>query len=155
MKALSIKAPGIWTLLNGCPIDQRTWDTTYRGPLALHASKTKDRDKYNWLRARAEGLGIDRDRIPAYEKFRKGGIVAVCELVDCTRDFDSPWRHKHAYPWAFALKDVRPVEFVPWHGSQRLFDVAEFVIKPISPQAYEAQFWTGLNPIGREPGLGL
>lgn len=39
MKALSIRQPWAHLIIHGKPIENRSWSTTYRGPLLLHAAK--------------------------------------------------------------------------------------------------------------------
>jgi hypothetical protein len=42
MKALSIHQPWTWAILNaGKTVENRRWSTSQRGPLLIHASKTK------------------------------------------------------------------------------------------------------------------
>ena len=39
MKALSVRAPWWWAILHGKPVENRDWQTNYRGEVLLHASK--------------------------------------------------------------------------------------------------------------------
>ena len=65
MKALTIYQPYAEQIASGVKkIEYRSWPTSYRGRLAIHAGKKK-----------CDGS----DGLPL------GAIVAVCELVDCVR----------------------------------------------------------------------
>ena len=50
-RALSIKQPWLAAILSGWkPVENRTWDTSYRGPLLLHASARIDPDGFDVIR---------------------------------------------------------------------------------------------------------
>jgi hypothetical protein len=80
MKALSIHQPWAWAILHaGKTVENRTWSTKYRGPLLIHASKTRtsyDREaQVDWLKV----YGVV---IPRWEELVVEAIVGVVELVD-------------------------------------------------------------------------
>lgn len=115
-------------------VENRTWPTSYRGPLLIHAGKSRE-----WLatadtRCPEVPLGIPLADLVF------GKIVAVCSLIDCVAKERSgingftpavlerhPWlaMHKHAHgPYCFILANVRPLENpVPYRGQQGLFNV--------------------------------
>lgn len=77
MKALSVCQPWAHAILAlGKNVENRSWPTSYRGPLLIHASKTKafyDReDADDWR----EGLGME---LPAWAN---GPLVAATEVVE-------------------------------------------------------------------------
>ena len=80
MQVLSVRQPWAWAIARGHKeIENRTWDATYRGVLAIHAS----------LRVDAEGPGNPLIRAAGWDASDPlagtGGIVAVASLVDiCT-----------------------------------------------------------------------
>lgn len=83
MKALSVCQPWAHAILAlGKNVENRSWPTSYRGPLLVHASKTKalyDReDADDWR----EGLGVE---LPAWSDLPKGAIVGAVDLIDCVR----------------------------------------------------------------------
>ena len=50
MKAISLKQPWADLIVNGIKdIENRTWKTSYRGKLFIHASKSFDRKGYLWI----------------------------------------------------------------------------------------------------------
>lgn len=119
MKALTVCQPYAELIARGLkPIENRTWYTPYRGPLAIHAGKSRE-----WM---------DDGDLEAYPDMAFGAVVAIVELVKCVRLDDLPVslrHHQHANgPWCWVLEHVRrvvpPVEA---RGAQGLwyFSVAE------------------------------
>lgn len=104
MKALTIAQPYAELIVRGeKPIENRTWDTRYRGPLFIHAGQSRE-----WL---SPG---DEQRYPGMPF---GALVAVVQLVACLR-LDAEWppqyahlkAHEHAHgPWCWVLQDVVPI----------------------------------------------
>lgn len=137
MKALSIHQPWAWAILHGGKsVENRTWPTSYRGPLLINASKSKAsydaQDADEWR----ERYGVE---LPAWESMVKGAIVGVAELVACVRsdgtgvsDQQREWLAGHPYtegPWCWILKSPRVfAEPIPYRGMQGLFNVPDDVI---------------------------
>lgn len=120
MKALSTKQPWAWAILNGKPVENRNWYTSFRGPFLLHASKTFDREGYEWIYRNRKELGIHERTLPTPDQFELGGIVGQSNLVACVKDMGSPWFFG---PWGFVLKDSLAVPFHPCKGQLGFFDV--------------------------------
>lgn len=121
--ALSIRQPWAWLILNaGKDIENRTWPTTMRGRVLIHASKGMTRDEYDdgtdplWARG---GPSID---LPSFGDFERGGIVGSVEIVDCVTTSVSPW---FCGPYGFVLRDARPLPFRPLRGALGFFRVPE------------------------------
>lgn len=103
MKALTICQPYAHLIAIGeKPIENRSWETSYRGTLAIHAGKSLD-----WM---SEG---DQQRYP---DMVFGAVVAVARVVACLAISSVAWphpfedllEHEHANgPWCWVLKDVR------------------------------------------------
>lgn len=112
MKALTITQPYAEIIARGeKPIENRTWPTSYRGPLAIHAGQSRD-----WL---------NPDDLTQYD-IVFGAIVATATLVDCVRLAHLPDHlkdHEHANgPWCWLLADiVRLTPPVPCRGAQGLW----------------------------------
>ncbi len=129
MKALTISQPFASLIASGEKwVENRTWETRYRGPLAIHAGKGTQ-----YLTRR------DLDGYPA------GAVVAVAQLVGCANLWD--WSgytpsddelfpntktrlkafldHEHTEgPWCWILEDVTPVQPpVLATGRQGLWDI--------------------------------
>lgn len=126
MKALSIRQPWAWLIVNGHKdIENRTWSTNYRGPVLIHASKGMTWDEYAGaiVSARYATRGEDFARaMPNFKDIERGGIVGVANLVDCVRSINrsSPW-HMHDQ-FGFKLVDARPLPFTPCKGALGFFE---------------------------------
>lgn len=123
MKAATICQPYAHLIVLGeKPIENRTWSTAYRGPLAIHAGKSR-----SWL---GDGDG------KRYPSMAFGAIVAVADLVACLHVWSKePWPERYAPlrdhehtngPWCFVLENVRRLETpIPCNGSLGLWIVPE------------------------------
>ena len=80
-RCLSIKQPWAWAILNGKPVENRTWLTYYRGPFLIHASKTFDHHGFLWLLNNEWEL-FDVP-LPHRDNFEMGGIVGKGKIIDC------------------------------------------------------------------------
>lgn len=108
MKALTVCQPFAHLISIGeKSIENRTGPTYYRGPLAIHAGKSR-----RFLKPGDE---------QAYPEMVFGAIVAHARLIDCVRveNLTEPLRssiHAHG-PWCWILEDVEPLEVpVPTGG---------------------------------------
>ena len=116
MKALTICQPYAEQIARGEKIlENRTWPTNYRGPLAIHAGKSRA-----WME--------DGDEAE-YPRMAFGAVVAIAELVDCRRvtDLSAEMQERHDAngPFCFVLANVRRIEPVPARGAQGLWDIDE------------------------------
>ena len=131
MKAVTISQPYASIIASGEKwIENRTWPTSYRGAIAIHAGKGT---QY-----------LDKDELKEYPS---GCVIAVGKLVACIdltkiecmghlpeyQDERIPgtknitWakalEHEHCEgPWCWILEDVRAVEHVPVRGAQGLWE---------------------------------
>lgn len=122
MFALTVSQPYASLIARGEKwIENRRWETKYRGPLAIHAGKGT---QY-----------LDRKQLAEYPT----GVVAVASLVACFRiaDLDrlgdqlatvgltveAVRQHEHAEgPWCWLLRDVRRLRVpCPCSGAQGLW----------------------------------
>ena len=114
MKALSIKQPWAWLIVNGVKdVENRSWPTRFRGVFAVHAGKVFDDKGYRWVKDFYQGL-------PRLSEFEFGGIVGMAEVVDCVRSLESRWFFG---PYGFVLRNARPMAFVPMRGQLGFFPV--------------------------------
>lgn len=124
-------------------VENRTWPTSYRGPLLIHAGKSRE-----WLELNDSG---DRDELYdlALADMQFGFIIGIADLRDCVEKFvlegnaprrfqESsrrrwPWleMHEHAEgPWCWVLQEVRRFETpIPYKGAQGLFNVPRKVVE--------------------------
>ena len=116
-------------------IEVRTWPTTQRGPLFIHASKTRDE--------RPEAARIVTPEIAALCSLA-GGVIGLVELIEC-REYRSRdafaaevGEHRNAPNWFVppAMYGLRvaapvPVPFFPCSGQTRFFYLAGVPLPPI------------------------
>lgn len=80
MKCITLHQPWASLMATGVKkIETRSWKTSYRGPLAIHASKRKIEMDNDTVRDIAFAVTFGRDECV----FPHGAIVGVCNLVDC------------------------------------------------------------------------
>jgi hypothetical protein len=122
MKALTICQPYAHLIAIGEKrVENRTWATAYRGPLAIHAGKSR-----KWLE-----LGD----VEEYPDMQFGSVVAVARLASCV-PFAAvnrgalpafKWLVADKYasgPWCWILEDVRRLgNPIPATGRQGLFNI--------------------------------
>jgi hypothetical protein len=123
MKAISVRQPWAWLIVNGQKtIENRTWRTNIRGPVLIHASQTLDHEAWqDFVKRQAR-----RNEPVPDEASHTGGIVGIVEIVDCVDDpsrldeADAEWFEG---PYGFLLRNARPLPFQPIKGKLNFFDV--------------------------------
>ena len=123
MKALSIQQPWTWAILNGKPVENRSWPTRYMGPILLHAGKKFDLFGHSWLLKNRELLSAE---IPPMDQFTMGGIVGKSNIVDCVDYHESPFFFGE---WGFVLEGSEPIEFIPYKGKLGIFSVPDDILQ--------------------------
>lgn len=122
MKALSIRQPWAWLILNaGKDIENREWPTKFRGRFLIHASKGMTRDEYTdgvWTLEDTESRIV----LPPFECLERGGIVGTAMLTDCVQKSASPWFFGR---YGFEIRDAMPLPFRPFKGALGFFEVPE------------------------------
>lgn len=137
-KALSLWQP--WASLMAWGLkrnETRSWYTSHRGPLVIHAAQKWDKeiDRTCWSRTfwpslrpmvRGTGVRMFRDGLP------RGKVVAVVNLIDCveiTRDNAPGGRERSfgdytpgRFMWRTELIERIAVPFA-WKGHQGLFEI--------------------------------
>lgn len=123
MKCLSIKAPWAWLIIHGGKdIENRTWNTKYRGRFLVHASKGLTRKEYD--EAFRYAVAIDsrfyRD-FPDFDDLDRGGVIGSVELVDVVLQHErqSPWHMPHCV--GFKLANPKPLPFIELKGRLGFF----------------------------------
>lgn len=116
MKTLSVQQPWAELIVAGRKkIENRTWSTNYRGPLLIHAGKSR-----NWLaQVNADDLGIDVATLTF------GAIVGVVDLTDCIPpSTPSEWDADPfaSGPYLWVLANARRLTPIPCVGKLGLFD---------------------------------
>jgi hypothetical protein len=115
MKALSIMQPWAWAIVQGYKdIENRSWATSYRGPVLVHAGRSVDKDAWAFLREMLPGVYI-----PLPSEILKGGIVGVTEITGCVTRHPSRWFFGS---YGFVLTNSKPLDFRPCRGQLGFFD---------------------------------
>lgn len=128
MKVLSVRQPWAWAIIyGGKDIENRNWQTSYRGPLAIHAGKGFD---FTMEEMRIGLRGDYGEPITTMLKQFKGNdirgaIIGVVDLVDCQPSWacDSPWKAGDDPDYfCWRLENPRPLAApVPCKGQLGLF----------------------------------
>lgn len=163
MKALSLWQPWASAIAVGSKrIETRSWPTSYRGPLAIHAAKRCPKDEmlrysssWTWCGAlRPCGLRMGGKTLEELIPF--GAIVAIAQLVDC-RPTDSFTQAEldtvrlpqgeapTFYTWTermmgdfglgrfgWVLEGVRPIDPIIVVGRQGIFNVPDELFGELS-----------------------
>jgi ASCH domain-containing protein len=91
MKAITIRQPWAWAIINaGKDIENRDWNTHFRGRVAIHAAKGMTKGQYERGYRFIKGIK-PRIKIPTYEDLERGEIIGTVEIVSCVQDSSSPW----------------------------------------------------------------
>lgn len=122
MKALSLKPPWAWLMINGIKdIENRKWRTDYLGPLLIHASKTWDQKGYEFIVNQMDTW------VPEKEHHEFGALIGMVEMIDCVDRHDSKWFFG---PWGFVFEAPECwQEPVPYRGQLGLFEVPNKAFK--------------------------
>ncbi len=102
-RVLTVRQPWAWAIVQGAKdVENRSWRTSYRGALLIHAGQTVVRHAYAVVERLTE------QSPPAPADITRGAIIGVVELVDCVTDADSPWADEGQWHWL--LRDARPIQ---------------------------------------------
>jgi hypothetical protein len=137
MMALSLRQP--WAHLvvyHGKNIENRHWNTRFRGSFLIHASKGMTKAEFaDGVEFARLTLGWDIRQTVAFEReiqrdARFGGIVGVARLTDVLppcpeRCFHVPPLFPCKHERWFVLEGVGPLPFVPMKGHLGFFPVPD------------------------------
>lgn len=123
MKALSIRQPWAWLIVNGIKdVENRTWTTTYRGPIIVHAGQRWDE---GFSRAELDQSLVEAGFAPP-DHIDRGGIVGIVEITGVVVESTSDW---FSGPYGFTLSEPFPLPFVAYPGQLNLFDIPADVLR--------------------------
>lgn len=139
MKLLSIRQPWVWAILHaGKRVENRTWSTSYRGPIAIHASKGMTEQEANefadFYHHSIRGRG--HPPLPDLHSLPRGGILGTADIVGC-RDAAADKRKPCPWffgPYGFVLQNVRSVPFLPVRGGLGLRDAPPDVVAHVTKE---------------------
>ena len=127
--ALSVRQPWAWMIVNGWKdVENRTWPTSFRGEVLIHAAGKMTRDEY------AEGFDTFDTIVPAEteviiprrQDMELGGIVGAVTITDCVDESESPW---FSGPYGFLMTGARKLPFVVVRGQLGFFRVEYAMLK--------------------------
>lgn len=122
MKALSIRQPWAWLIVNGFKKpENRTWKRKHPDRCLVHTGKTFDQEGYDWVCENFKGLAV---LMPDPDGFERGGIVGVVDIIDCVDHLDDPFFFG---PYAYVCDNAQPCKLVECNGQLGFFDVTDAV----------------------------
>ncbi|BAQ63952.1 ASCH domain-containing protein [Geminocystis sp. NIES-3709] len=131
MKVITIHQPWAWAIAEGFKtVENRTWQTNYRGLLAIHAGKSKKSLKY--LDTVKELTGVENP------KLRFGEIIAVVNLTNITIFTHTEWEKwavKGQYHWL--LRNPVKVEPIKINGQMGLWELNNKLIRIKQSKQFE------------------
>ncbi|HEV2779098.1 MAG TPA: ASCH domain-containing protein [Actinophytocola sp.] len=129
VRVLTIKQPWAWAIACGHKlVENRTWRSPYRGPLAIHAGKGWDEAGAPAFKRICESLRIP---LPDVKTLPYGALVAVASSVNiCTGSTGSryvrcecgPWAVGGQFHWRLSNMAALPDPF-PVSGKQGLWEI--------------------------------
>lgn len=133
MKAITVKQPWASLIIQGIKdIENRTWQTKYRGRVLIHAGMAKA--NFNFSLSQNQRLNelnlrrwYDSDQI-------KGKIIGSVEIIDCVKNHPSIWAERHSPPfkpfnWVLAYPIIFP-EPIPIKGKLSFWDYPNILAEP-------------------------
>lgn len=116
MKIITVKQPWAHLIVHyGKDIENRSWNTHYRGQLLIHAGK-----------------GICKRGMRLMPKDAKqdimihGAIIGICRLSDVLMDSSSQWFEG---PWGFELEGAYPIDPIYCKGQLGLWNPTPEIMK--------------------------
>jgi hypothetical protein len=134
MKAISIQQPWAWAILHaGKDVENRSWSTTYRGLVAVHATRMQE----DWQLPKGVPTPADQEMVLR-------AVVGVVEIADVLTRSSSKW---FIGPFGFLLRNPRPLaKPVSCPGNQRIWE-----LPPSVARAVDAQLATGDRATVKRP----
>jgi hypothetical protein len=134
-RIITIQQPLAWGIVHGHkPVENRGWETDYRGPIWIHAGKNKtnllDTDPEDWY-DEPDGTPF-LPGCPEWKDLDLGKIIGMVDLVDCVTDDEATNQlgdNPHINgPWCFLLANPRVLkEPIPWSGQ---FGISTIPLEP-------------------------
>lgn len=144
-KALTFRQPWAWAVVyGGKPIDNRVWNTNFRGEFLIHAGLGMTLAEYKnfmdfafgvfgdqrtfYLPDSEEPHGQCQTPFPTFNELERGGIIGKATLVDVlprlpagyTMGWNHDWRFEGNY--GFVLNDVQALPFQKCSGARKFWE---------------------------------
>lgn len=101
-RALTVRQSWAWAIVHaGKDVENRTWQTHYRGSLLIHAGSALDRTG-------SERLAEMAIEVPSARDLLRGAVIGCVEIMDCVLSAPSPWAIDGMWHWVLA--NPRPVD---------------------------------------------
>jgi hypothetical protein len=107
LKCITLHAEAIFSL--GKDVENRSWQVSYRGPLAIHAGLACDDDA-------ARRLGLDPKQLV------RGAIIGVVDLIGIVGNSMSKWAASGQLHWLLATPEGCVSRF-PFTNGSAFYDV--------------------------------
>ena len=121
-RALSIKQPWAWLIVNGYKtVENRNWNTKFRGGFIVHAGKSFDKDGYEDVKSKFPEITM-----PEIKDFERGGVVGEVFLdhvipqsqYSLLTSDDKKW---FIGKYGFILSEAKRLPFQPCKGKLGFF----------------------------------
>lgn len=100
MRILTVKQPWAWALVNGPKrIENRSWPTSYRGPLLIHAGVSRS-DLF---------AAQDFDDFPGTSEYLFGYLIGIVDLIACVQLAEVAGQPFAEGPWCWVTRNPRPL----------------------------------------------
>jgi hypothetical protein len=123
MRVLTVQQPAAGAIVAlGKDVENRTWETKYRGPVAIQASAAPMPAGHPFWRFEPYRIAQHAASPEARDQLHVlGAIVAVVDLIDCHHGrpgcCESPWAEQMPFPVHWVFDDLRVLEVpVLWKG---------------------------------------
>ena len=129
LKALSIRQPWSWLIINQMKdVENRSWQTKYRGQFIVHAGAKVDKNAYEWLSDR----GV---KLPPIHELTTSAFLGTAVLLECVTAPEgkliSPWADDSGF--CFVLDTDKTLAFdspIPGPGALGFFSPSPEIIFP-------------------------
>lgn len=132
MKSLTVHQPYAWAIVAGVKrLENRSWPTSYRGPVAIHAGKSTltAGDDGEWDREVMTGM-------PHVGSLPYGAFIGTAVLIDCLPVEEAERRYPDQYdfasgPWCWVFADPLPLpKPIAANGMLGLFTAPSHIERP-------------------------
>lgn len=145
LKALSLKQPFAWLIANGyLLVDDRSWGTSYRGSILIHASKSLYEEYYHYIKNHTHVPIPDKDQL------EYGGVVGMAKLIFCGKPNELPaglkkdqiahFRNVHPGSYGFLFEQAMPLPLLPCAGKLGIFEINVDQLLAAPPPAQSTLF---------------
>lgn len=147
MKAISIQQPWAWAIFHaGKDIENRSWSTSFRGELAVHATRIQSGWQF------PPGIAV-----PPEQDLVLGSVIGLVEIVDVVNRSCSRW---FTGPRGFVLRNPQLLASpVPCPGNQGIWELPPWIHQAVRERASGPEQSAGQDtvaqPSEQEPGTGL